>query len=60
MAQTPCVIVSASNRQLLEAIAADRNRLDKHDERAQVALASADLRPVQHVAHEISVSRSMV
>jgi hypothetical protein len=54
------VIVSASNRQLLEAIAADRNRLDKHDERAQVALASADLRPVQHVAHEISVSRSMV
>ena len=60
MAQTVCVIVSASDRQRLEAIAADRNRLGKHIERARVVLASADHRPVQHVANEVGVSRPMV
>ncbi len=33
MAQTVCVIVSASDRERLEAVVADRNRLRKHIER---------------------------
>ena len=60
MAQTVCVIVSALARQRLEAVAADRNRPGKHLERARVVLASADHRPVQHIADEVGVSRPMV
>jgi transposase len=60
MAQTVCVMVSASDQRRLEAIAADRNRPGKHVERAQVVLASADQRPVQQVADEVGVSRPMV
>jgi transposase len=60
MAQTVCVIVSASDRRRLEAIAADRNRPGKHVERAQVVLASADQGPAQQVADAIGVSRPMV
>ena len=60
MAQTVCVIVSALDRQRLEAVAADRNRPGKHIERARVVLASADHRPVQHTADEVGVSRPMV
>ena len=60
MAQTVCVIVSASDRARLEAIAADRNRPRKQIERVRVVLASADHRPVQHVAGEVGVSRPMV
>ena len=46
MPQTVCVIVSASDRQRLEAIAADRNRSRKYVERAQVVLAAAQGDPV--------------
>ena len=60
MSQTVCVIVSASGRERLEAIAADRNRPRKQIERVRVVLASADHRPVQHVAEEVGVSRPMV
>ncbi|HEV7267355.1 MAG TPA: helix-turn-helix domain-containing protein, partial [Falsiroseomonas sp.] len=60
MAQTVCMMVSASDRRRMEAIATDRNRPGKHVERAQVVLASADQRPVQQVADEIGVSRPMV
>jgi transposase len=60
MAQTVCVIVSALDRQRLQAIATDRNRPGKHIERARVVLASADHRPVQHIANEVGVSRPMV
>jgi transposase len=60
MAQTVCVIVSASDRQLLETVAADRNRPGKHIERARVVLASTHHRAVQHIADEIGVSRPMV
>ena len=60
MAQTVCVIVSASDRERLEAIASDRNRPQKHAERARVVLASMAGEPVQRVAARLDVSRPMV
>ncbi len=60
MAQTVCVIVSASDRKRLEAVATDRNRQRKHVERARVVLASARGKPVQQVATQVGVSRPMV
>ena len=60
MAQTVCVIVSASDRRRLEKMAADRNQLRKHVERARLVLASADHRPVQQLAEEVGVSPPMV
>jgi transposase len=60
MAQTACVIVSAGDRDRLEAIAADRNRPAKHVERARVVLASAQGGPVQQIAARVGVSRPMV
>ena len=60
MSQTVCVIVSASDRERLAAVASDRNRQRKHVERAEVVLASAAGRPVQRIAEQIGVSRPMV
>jgi transposase len=60
MAQTVCVILSSSDRQALAAIVADRNRAQKHVERAQVVLASAERGPVQQMAIHLGVSRPMV
>jgi transposase len=60
MAQTVCVIVRASDRGQLEAIASDRNRPRKHAERARVVLASVDGDPVQRVTARLAVSRPMV
>jgi transposase len=60
MAQTVCVIVSASDRVGLEAIVLDRNQPQKHVERARVVLASAAGDPVQRVAGLLGVSRTMV
>ena len=60
MAQTVCVILSSLDRQMLEAIVADRNRPRKHVERAQVVLAAAERGPVQQVATRLGVSRPMV
>ena len=60
MAQTVCVIVSASHRVGLEAIVLDRNQPQKHVERARVVLASAAGDPVQRVAGLLGVSRPMV
>jgi predicted transcriptional regulator len=60
MAQTVCVLLSASDRKRLEAIASDRNRPRKYIERAAVVLAAANHRPVQQVATETDVSRPMV
>jgi transposase len=60
MAQTVCVLLSAFDKQRLEAIASDRNRSRKHVERALVVLASAGGRPAQLVAAETVVSRPMV
>jgi hypothetical protein len=42
MAQILCVIVSALDREGLQAIVADRNRRQRHVERARIVLASAD------------------
>lgn len=60
MAQTACVVVNQPDRKRLEAIAADRNSLRKHVERARVVLASAGGKPVQQVAHQVGVSRPTV
>ena len=60
MAQTVCVVLSLSDRQVLETIVADRNRPGKHIERAQVVLAAAERDPVQRVAALLGVSRPMV
>lgn len=60
MAQKVCVIVSLSDRQVLEAIVADRNRPRKHVERAQVVLATAERGPVQPMAAWLGVNRQMV
>jgi len=60
MAQTVCVLLSTSDRDRLEAIAADRSRPHKHVERARVVLASGGDKPVQHVAAQVGVSRPMV
>ena len=60
MAQTVCVVLSSLDRQLLEAIVADRNRPQKHVERARVVLAAAECGPVQLVAARLGVSRPMV
>ncbi len=60
MAQTVCVIVSPLDRTRLEAIAADRNRPQKHAERAGVVLASRAGDPVQRVAAQLGVSRPMI
>jgi|SoiMethySBSTD1v2_1073268.scaffolds.fasta_scaffold3039969_1 hypothetical protein len=60
MAQTVCVLLNALDRMRLEATAADRNQPRKHVERARVVLASANGRPVQHVATEVEVELAPV
>src|SRR5216683_1389030 len=60
MAQTVCAIVSAVDRERLEAIVADRNQRQKYVERARIVLASADRGPAQRVAQSIGVSRPTV
>jgi hypothetical protein len=61
MVQTVCVIVNDWDRARLEAIASDRNRPQKHAERASVALASTPGgEPVQRVAARLGISHLMV
>jgi transposase len=60
MAQTVCVILTASERERLEAVAVDRNRPQKHALRARAVLASVAGDPVQRVAALLGVSRPMV
>jgi transposase len=60
LAQTVCVIVSAVDRDRLQAIAADHNRRQKHVERARIVLASADRGSAQRVAQSLGVSRPTV
>jgi len=60
MAQRVCVVLSAGEREQLTAIATDRNRPQKHIERAQIVLASADRHPAQQVAQSTGVSRPTV
>ena len=60
MAQDVCVIVDAGNRARLAAIASDRNRPQKHVQRARIILLSADRLPVAEVARQAAASRSAV
>jgi transposase len=60
MAQTLCPLVSAEDRSRLAAIAADRNRPQKHAARARVVLLSADRLDVASVARRAGVSRPAV
>ena len=59
-AQTVCVIVSAADRERLQAIIGDRNQPRKHIERARLVLASAEREPAQRVAAGVGVSRVTV
>src|SRR6516164_684882 len=60
MAQTVCVIVSAADRERLQAIIGDRNQPRKYIERACLVLASAEREPAQRVAAGVGVSRPTV
>jgi transposase len=60
MAQTVSVIVNAENRARLAAIIGDRNRLQKHVQRARIVLLSADRLPVAEIARRVGVSRPSV
>jgi transposase len=60
MAQTLCPLASAEDRSRLAAIAADRNRPQKHAARARIVLLSADRLDVASVARRAEVSRPAV
>src|SRR5713101_1278959 len=60
MAHTVCVIVSAVDRERLEAIVVDRNQRQKYVERARIVLTSADRGPAQRIAQGIGLSRPTV
>jgi transposase len=60
MAQTVCPLVSAEDRARLGAIAADRNRPQKHAARARIILASAERLDVAEVARRAGISRPAV
>jgi transposase len=60
MAQIVCPLVSADDRARLEAIAADRNRAQKHVARARIILASVERLPVAAVAKRAGVGRPAV
>ena len=60
MAQTVGVIISIEDRARLAAIIADRNRLQKHVQRAWIILLSAERRTVLDIARQSGVSRPAV
>ena len=60
MGQTVCILVGAEDRTRLAAIAGDRNRLQKHVQRARIVLFSADRLPALEVARRAGVSRPSV
>ena len=60
MAQIVSVIVTAENRARLSAIIGDRNRPQKHVQRARIVLLSADRLPVAEIARQVGVSRPSV
>ena len=60
MAQDVCVVVDAGDRARLATIAADRNRPQKHVQRARIILLSADRLPVAEVARQAAASRPAV
>ena len=60
MAQIVCPLVSALDRARLEAVAADRNRAQKHVARARIVLCSAERLSVAEVARRAGVGRPAV
>jgi hypothetical protein len=60
MSQTVSVLVSGDDRVRLAAIIADRNRPQKHVQRARIVLLSAERLPVLTVARRAGVSRPAV
>src|ERR1700687_1602226 len=60
MGQTVCILVGAEDRTRLAAIIGDRNRPQKHVQRARIVLASADRQPVAAVARQSGASRPAV
>jgi transposase len=60
MAHIVCPLVSAADRARLEAIAADRNRAQKHVARARIILASAARLSVAEIARRAGVGRPAV
>ncbi len=60
MAQTSCVILACADRERLAAIIADRNRPQKHVQRARIILHADERLPVLEVAKRAGVSRPAV
>src|SRR4029077_1985714 len=60
MAQTVCILLGEEDRTRLAAIVGDRNRPQKHVQRARIVLLSADRLPVLAVARQTGASRTAV
>src|SRR5258707_6387683 len=60
MAQTVCILLGDEDRMRLAAIVGDRNRPQKHVQRARIVLLSADRLPVLAVARQTEASRPAV
>ena len=60
MGQTVCTLLTAEDRARLTAIIGDRNRAQKHVQRARIVLHSADRLPVLEVATRAGASRPTV
>lgn len=60
MAHTVCPLVSAEDRARLAAVAADRNRPQKHAARARIILAGAERLEVAEIARRAGISRPAV
>ena len=60
MAQTVSIIINAEDRERLAAIIGDRNRPQKHVQRARIVLHSGEHLPVIEVARQVGSSRPAV
>jgi len=60
MAQTVCILLPAEDRARLAVVVGDRNRPQKHIQRARIIVLSADRLPVIEVARRTGVGRPTV
>src|SRR5882672_6980025 len=60
MAQTVCILLADEDRLRLAAIVGDRNRPQKHVQRARIVLFSGERLAVLAVAHQSGASRPAV
>ena len=60
MAQTVSIIINVDDRERLIAVVGDRNRPQKHVQRARIILCSGDHLPVLDVARQVGASRPAV